>query len=290
VKVCLFCERGFSSNDWRCPDCGKVPEKLGGFYAFAPALALQNDGYPVEYFRTLAAMEAGHFWFESRNRIILWALGKYFSEARSFLEIGCGTGFVLSSVCRSFPTLRASGSEIFVEGLQFAAGRLPGIDLFQMDARAIPFKSEFDAIGAFDVLEHIEDDRLVLRQIWQALNPGGGILITVPQHPFLWSSVDDNSFHKRRYTKPELAGKLREANFEVLHMTSFVTLLLPLMWLSRLRFKGRREASAPQVELRTPRLLGKFFSTVSRWEGSLVFKGISLTAGGSLFAIARRPK
>lgn len=289
MKLCIFCERDFSSDDWICPVCGGVPERLEGFYAFAPVLARQNDGFAPEYFRDLAEIEAGHFWFESRNRIILWALEKYLSDLETYLEIGCGTGFVLSSVRRSFPKTRASGSEIFIEGLQFAAGRLPGVHLFQMDARSIPFKSEFDAIGAFDVLEHIEDDRLVLRQIWQAVKPGGGVLITVPQHPFLWSSIDDKSFHKRRYTRPEMAGKLKEANFEVLHMTSFVTLLLPFMLLSRLRYKRGLEGSIPDAELRMSPTLGRFFSMVSRAEESLIHKGLSLTAGGSLLVVARRP-
>jgi SAM-dependent methyltransferase len=289
VKVCVFCQQDFSSPDWRCPVCGKSPVQLEDFYAFAPELARQNDGFSPEYFRNLAEIEPGHFWFESRNHTIVWALETYFSEAETFLEIGCGTGFVLSSVSAALPHLRASGSEIFVEGLQFAAGRLPGIDLFQMDARSIPFRSEFDAIGAFDVLEHIEDDRLVLRQMWQAVKPGGGVLITVPQHPFLWSSVDDNAFHKRRYTRAELAGKLREANFEMLHMTSFVTLLLPFMLLSRLRFKGRRKESMDHPEFRIPPVLAEFFAAVSRVEESLIRKGRSLMAGGTLFAIARRP-
>jgi SAM-dependent methyltransferase len=290
VKLCVFCKQDFSSPDWRCPFCGHAPGQLEGFYAFAPELARQNDGFSPDYFRSLAEIEPGHFWFESRNRIILWILKTYFSEAQTFLEIGCGTGFVLSSVCTAFPRVRASGSEIFVEGLQFAAARLPGIDLFQMDARAIPFRSEFDVIGAFDVLEHIENDCLVLRQMWQAVKPGGGVLITVPQHPFLWSSVDDNAFHKRRYTRAELAAKLRDADFEVLHMTSFVTLLLPFMLLSRLRFKGRRKESADHPEFRIPPLLAKLFATVSRVEESLIRKRHSLMAGGTLFAIARRPK
>jgi SAM-dependent methyltransferase len=57
--------------------------------------------------------------------------------------------------------------------------------LFQMDARKIPFESEFDVIGAFDVLEHIEEDEKALAQIFHAVLPGGGLILTVPQHRFL---------------------------------------------------------------------------------------------------------
>ncbi len=76
--------------------------------------------------------------------------------------------------------------------------------MLQFDACAIPYKAEFDVIGAFDVIEHIEEDTAALTQMYQALKPGGGLLITVPQHRFLWSAVDEMSYHKRRYHRNEL--------------------------------------------------------------------------------------
>jgi 2-polyprenyl-3-methyl-5-hydroxy-6-metoxy-1,4-benzoquinol methylase len=42
-----------------------------------------------------------------------------------------------------------------------------------MDARNIPFAEEFDIIGAFDVLEHIEQDTDVLAKMYQATQNGG---------------------------------------------------------------------------------------------------------------------
>ena len=135
-----------------CPGCFWCPPIHEGFRAFAWQLADQNDGFKAEYFAELAALEEAHFWFESRNRIILWALRRYFSDVNSFLEIGCGTGYVLSGVRFSFPQLRIAGSEVFARGLTFASARLPDVELFQMDARAIPFDREFGVIGAFDVL------------------------------------------------------------------------------------------------------------------------------------------
>jgi SAM-dependent methyltransferase len=262
---------------------------MEGFFAFAPALAHQSDGFAPEYFPRLVELESGHFWFEARNRVILWALQKYLPQAVSFLEIGCGTAFVLSSIRAKFPGMRICGSEVFIEGLPFAAARLPGVDLFQMDARSIPFDSEFDGIGAFDVIEHIEEDRLVLHEIWRALKPGGAVLITVPQHPLLWSAIDEHSFHKRRYTAKELAGKLREAGFQVLYLTSFVSLLLPFVLLSRLRRRRYTERIAPGAALEINPVLNRLFSFVLGFERLLIERGFVLPAGGSLFAAARRP-
>lgn len=289
MKVCVSCGRGFGSEGWNCPSCGETPRRVDGFFAFAPALAHQNDGFAPEYFPRLVELESGHFWFEARNRIILWALQKYLPQAESFLEIGCGTGFVISSIRTRFPAMRICGSEISIDGLPFAAARLPGVDLFQMDARSIPFDSEFDGIGAFDVIEHIEEDRLVLRQIWRALKPGGVVLIAVPQHPLLWSAIDEHSFHKRRYTAKELAGKLQEAGFDVLRLTSFVSLLLPLVLLSRLRLR-RHAKLAPGAALKINPVLNQFFASVLGLERRLIERGFVLPAGGSLFAVARRPR
>ena len=63
--------------------------------------------------------------------------------------------------------------------------------LIQMDARSIPYTDEFDVVGAFDVLEHVEQDAEALSAMYRACRTGGGILITVPQHKFLWSAVDE---------------------------------------------------------------------------------------------------
>ena len=138
-----------------------------------------------------------------------------------------------------------SGSEIYSEGLDYAANRVKRAALFQMDARDIPFESEFDVIGAFDVLEHIEEDEQVLEQVFRAVSPGGGIMLTVPQHRFLWSQQDEYACHVRRYEAKELRDKVEKAGFQVEWATSFVTLLLPLMVMSRLSSESLSRISTP---------------------------------------------
>src|SRR5262249_5100894 len=152
------------------------------------------------FFDELASLEAASFWFRARNELILWALRTYAPETRRFLEIGCGTGFVLGAVRAAHPDAELVGTEIFGRGLTFAAGRVPGAELVQPEAGAIPFRGDFAAIGAFDALEHIDDDRRVIGEVVRALRPGGRFLVTVPQHPALWSSQDDAARHVRRYT------------------------------------------------------------------------------------------
>ncbi len=214
MKVCVACAQPFSSPTWVCPTCGSTPPVVGGHLAFAPELAVQGSGFKEEYFAGLAALEERNFWFRSRNRLLAWSMRRHFPKAETFLEIGCGNGYVLWGLQRALPKLKLAGSEIFSAGLEFAAQRVPDVELFQMDATNIPYRDEFDVIGAFDVLEHIAPDELVLAQMHQAVKPGGGILITVPQHMSLWSQADEEAMHQRRYSAREMRQKVERAGIQ----------------------------------------------------------------------------
>jgi SAM-dependent methyltransferase len=288
MHQCLQCHQTFESSELRCPACGQVPAQILGYPAYAPALAYQNDGMPAGAHHTLDDLQEKSFWFRERNVLIVQLLRRHFPAARHLLEVGCGTGFVLAHVQRTFPAIRLCGSEIYSEALPYAHDRLgDAVTLLQMDARAIPFEKEFDVICALDVLEHIEDDESAISAMRKALVPGGGLLISVPQHPFLWSAADAYAHHKRRYRRKELLQKLCRQELEVVAMTSFMTSLLPIMTLQRL-FAARRKNYRAEGELVLPRLLDRVFGFILAAECRLISAGLSLPAGGSLFAVARR--
>ena len=288
MKICSACGERFSKVDWECPSCYHTPEIIDGYLTFAPKLAEASDGYEASIFPKLAPLESKNFWFRSRNRLIIWALRRYFPQAENFLEIGCGTGFVLSGIEQAFPHLNLYGSEIFTTGLEFASRRLSRSQLFQMDACQIPFDQEFDVIGAFDVLEHIQEDQNVLYQMYQALRPGGGLLLTVPQHPWLWSQADEYAHHVRRYRAKELKRKVESAGFKVLRMTSFVSLLLPLMLLSRLKQRRANPNYNLTSELKMSGWLNIILENFLKLEHILIQAGISFPSGGSLLLAAKK--
>ena len=288
MKRCLCCDAGFSTQGWRCPSCGWQPEARGGFPLFSPGLMEDGAGFPTSAFAQLAVLEAGSFWFRARNALLIWALGKHGAGVRSFMEIGCGTGFVLQGIGAAFPAVRLVGAEGSAEGLAFAVGRMPRAQFMQMDARDIPFLAEFDAVGAFDVIEHIEEDEAVLRQLHQALKPGGLLMLTVPQHGWLWSAEDEHAGHVRRYTSGGLHAKVTRAGFDLVESTSFVTTLLPAMWLSRIIKRRRRvEGTEASGELRLNPSLDRLFESCLRAELFLVRLGVPLPIGGSRLVVAR---
>jgi SAM-dependent methyltransferase len=286
MKLCGSCGAAF--RDEACQACSWKPEAIEGFPCFAPELARGSSGFRPELFEQLAALEPGNFWFRARNLMIVDAMARYFPDASNMLEIGCGTGYVLGGIRASFPRIRLSGSEISIEGLRHASRRVAGEALLQMDARAIPFQDEFDVIGAFDVIEHIPEDERVLAEIWKALAPGGGVLITVPQHPALWSVQDEVACHQRRYRRGEMEGKLRDAGFDVLMTTSFVSLLLPLLAISRLRKKNPPEDYDPASELKLPNFANSVLFAILLFERRLIRIGVRFPAGGTRLIVARK--
>jgi SAM-dependent methyltransferase len=288
MKVCLHCKYIFSFDEWTCPSCGHHPERLNGIEAYAPEFANGGEGFKPEYFSELSRLEAENFWFRARNELILWALRTYKPDASTFLEVGCGTGFVLSGIARACPKLALSGSEIFLAGLSHASERVPCAHFMQMDARRVPFLDEFDAIGAFDVLEHIEEDEIVLDQLYRAIKPGGVLLLTVPQHPSLWSASDEYACHVRRYTQHEIEQKVLTAGFELLRSSSFVTILLPAMMLSRVFQKRRTKDFDPVSELSINAVLNKIFYFFMIIELAGIRLGISYPVGGSRLIVAKR--
>jgi SAM-dependent methyltransferase len=255
---------------------------------FAPKLADTVNGVDPKFFDGLSELEAEYFWFVSRNELIVGLANKFFPDARRFLEIGCGNGAVLRAIAKSRPWERLVGSELHPSGLAHARKRLPsGAEFVQMDARDIPAIGVFDLTGAFDVIEHIADDEGVLRGLREAMQTGGGVIVAVPQHPWLWSRVDDIAHHQRRYRRGELEAKLLRNGFEVLFSSSFTALLLPLMAASRLKGCEKEEDESLNREFKLNPHANRLFTAILRAEVRMTLAGWRWPAGGSRIVVGR---
>lgn len=264
--------------------------RVGNVGAVEPAPPVEHprrEGrFPPEAFEQLATIESGHYWFESRNRLITWAIGRYFPGARTLLEIGCGTGFVLQGVHAAFPALRLTASDAMAGGLEVAGRRVPSAALLQQDARELDAAEQFDLVVAFDVLEHIPEDVQVMGRMFQAVRPGGGVIVTVPQHPQLWSRTDECARHVRRYRRRELVDRLQQTGFDIVRVTSFVSLLLPLMAASR--WAAQREEHHTDREFVVSPMVNAALRAVLAVERGAIRLGASWPAGGSLLVVARK--
>lgn len=268
--------------------------EIEGFRCYAPDVARSYADYPSDGFDVTAEVEASSFWCRTRNRIIGGVVERFADRSRTLdmLEIGCGIGGIVAEL-RRFSHLRLTASEIYLQALRYARTRVPGVQFIQLDATEMPFRDEFDLVGAFDVLEHIQDDERVIRGVRDALRPGGLFLVTVPQHKWMWSALDEIVNHKRRYTRTELLEKLQRGGFDVLFCSSFVTLLFPAMVASRLLARARpisadrKQAFASEVTL--PPLANRVCDWLMRVDEFAVRSGVSLPYGGSLLVVAHKP-
>lgn len=287
MKLCYDCGSPLCEAERACSACGYTPLDDGRIALFDPAFRA-DENFSAALHEEIDALQEGSFWFRARNRLISSLLSKYCPLATNLIEVGCGTGFVLKAVSKLYPAAHVAGSELFPNALHRAANRLPGrVELMQFDARKMPFENEFDVVCAFDVLEHIEEDEDVLRRFQKAMLPGGTAVLSVPQHPSLWSRNDELWFHKRRYKIGELEEKCRQAGLNVVFSSSFVASLLPLMAAQRLWNKRTRRQDGYE-ELRISALTNKILEPLLSTEARLISMGFSMPVGGSRFVVARK--
>ena len=273
---------------------------IEGFKCYAPELAFENRDYSPEYFEKMFALEENNFWFQARNRILRGLFEKFLGLERpaNILEIGVGTGYVLKELA-SIKNFRLCGGELHISGLRFARRRLPDVEFIQLDATRMPFENEFDAVGAFDVLEHVDEDTRIMQSVHRSLKPGGLFFITVPQHKWLWGQQDEGAYHKRRYSRQEMLKKLENANFKIEFVSSFVTVLFPLMVLSRWPVLkkhppdsgvdyGSQEVDYNFDELKISPAVNALSGLFMKIDEFCLKMGWSLPFGGSLAVVARK--
>ena len=173
-------------------------------------------------------IEDRHWWFVARRDIISGVIGRFLSpdpKAR-ILEAGCGTGGNLAMLAK----FGAVDAFEYDEDAQAAARAKSRLDIrFGALPQDVPFADrDYNVIGLFDVLEHVEADSESLAALAERLAPGGRIIMTVPAFPFLWSRHDERHHHFRRYTRSSLAEAAQRAGLRVTYSTYFNTLLFPV--------------------------------------------------------------
>ena len=264
-----------------------------GIKCFSPEVASSYADYPDEGFGLTDKAGESSFWVRSRNRLFKRIVENHLipSGKTKFLEIGCGTGGFIEKIIDN-ESLEITGSEVYLRGLLYAKKNLPNVDFIQFDVTKGVVGDEFDIIVAFDVIEHIEDDVAAISNINKMLHKGGSFIVTVPQHMFLWSKLDEIVKHKRRYSRRELVAKLQSNGFDISYCTSFLFALFPLMLISRIFDKGRDQSDFDEEALEKrvtfSNMLNWIFDRLMRIDEALIRLGISLPFGGTLVVVARK--
>lgn len=271
------------------------PTIIKGIKCYSPEEVERYADYPDDGFDVTDKLEGDSFWVRSRNRLLKKIINKHGRRFRKprFLEIGCGTGAFIEELARD-SNLQITGSEIYLGGLHYAKRRLPNVEFIQFDAKQGVLPEKFEIIAAFDVIEHIDDDIAAISNIHQMLADDGCFIVTVPQHMFLWSRLDEIVMHKRRYSRKELVSKLQHQGFTIGMCSSFLFVLFPLMAIARLldRPNKDQDSNSTGFEERVgfPKTINWIFDKLMRIDEALIERGISLPFGGSLLVVAHKGK
>ncbi|MFC2146245.1 class I SAM-dependent methyltransferase [Acidobacteriota bacterium] len=180
--------------------------------------------FPENGYNRCFQFEEHSFWFIHRNNCIIETV-KNFPPAGCFFDIGGGNGFV--SIGLEKNGINTCLVEPGMEGILNARKRkLRNLVCSSFDDAHF-HENSLPAIGAFDLIEHIDNDSSFLSKLAEALIYNGRLFLTVPAFNTLWSSVDDYSGHFRRYTLKSMSSKLKAAGFEIEYGT-YIFSILPI--------------------------------------------------------------
>jgi SAM-dependent methyltransferase len=249
----------------------------------------ERIAYDEELHSQNSSFEQDSFWFKHRNAIFNMLIRKFEVE-QPLVDMGGGTGIVAEALQKcGVVALNLEPTEF---GASCSVGRgVPTLQATLREAGAIA--SALPSVGLFDVLEHIEKDAETLQGIYDALKPGGYLIVAVPAYSWLWSNEDLKAEHCRRYTKKMLVEDLEKAGFNIEFSSYlFMFLVAPVFLLRTVpSWGGRNKKLQENTERR--HVLGRFprmvVDALLSYERKRLTKGRSLPFGTSVLAVARKP-
>ena len=216
--------------------------ETGGVWTMPTAVA-PSVSYPEDVREPLVGAEDVGWWFRARNKVITSVLDATVPD-RSILEVGSGNGVVAAHLAGigfdvvAVEPSRSGCDQAVVRGVHtVVSGDLGSMNLA---AGTVPL------VGMFDVIEHLEDDSAVLREVHRVTATGGHCVLTVPAYGWLWSQADETAGHYRRHSKTTLDRTMRAVGFRPVFRSYFFSVAtLPAFLVRTVPYRlGRRESAA----------------------------------------------
>lgn len=226
----------------------------------------------------LGAGIGSHWYYHSKAAALRRAVGAL--VPRRLLDVGAGSGFFSRHLLERTPAESALCVDI-----GYAADRDDRVAGKPVLYRRDTGPTDCDLVLMMDVLEHVDDDRGLVRHYADKVPGGAHFLVTVPAFEFLWSGHDVFLEHKRRYRLPEIETAMRDAGLEIVRGSYYFGLVFPLAAAVRL---ADRNTTEPRSSLKKQGALTNALLTAICATELPLFPWNRL-AGLSCFVLARKP-
>lgn len=185
------------------------------------------------YYKDFFILEKAHWLFKVRRKILLYFIEKYSRVGSTIFDFGCGSGYLVGEL--QHLGYDAHGADFEKDAIDYGMNNdVKNLKLAVGEKIDYP-DATFDTVTAFDVLEHINDERPVIGEFIRILKPGGRLIVTVPAYQWLWGVQDEVSHHFRRYNMSSLVRVFNNfQGLKILRKTYFNTLLFSPIAIVRL--------------------------------------------------------
>ncbi|HBG26852.1 MAG: hypothetical protein A2Y10_07700 [Planctomycetes bacterium GWF2_41_51] len=236
-------------------------------------------------------MEQKHWWFCAKRKIVLSLIKKYLplnspEKDIKVYDLGCGCGMMLMDLSKC--GYNALGFESNNLALEYCRKR--GVKAFNSE---ITQKIELndnsaDCVTLLDVLEHVEDEKKVLSEVFRILKPGGLLICTVPAYQWLWTRRDEFHHHKKRYNKNDIIKLFKSFSQCNVILASYINCFLFPIALCE-RFIRKKFSPSASGDLSLPKFgINAILKNIFSLERFFLKNNISLPFGLSVIAIIQK--
>jgi SAM-dependent methyltransferase len=203
---------------------------------------MEFQGQVVSYLSPSMPVNMGDWWFDVANGHHFWIRRRFhvmrrladtaLRNSKCATEIGCGNGLLQREIEDHYKK-PVTGFDLNEYALQKNVSRMSPLYCYDIHQRNPEFRSKFDLVVLFDVLEHIEDESDFLQSVKFHLAGSGLLLVNVPAHHRLYSDYDRAAGHVRRYSVNQLAEVAERNGLRIRVSTYWGLPLLPLLLLRK---------------------------------------------------------
>jgi SAM-dependent methyltransferase len=177
------------------------------------------------HLKELEELESTYWWHVAKRKLALTLLQRFAPPPGLLVEGGIGA----SANLQEFQSTgyEVQGFDVMPEAISMAQNKgIKSVDIHDLE-KPWPVAKQARAIVLLDVLEHIEESELALKNMKEVLAPDGAVILTVPAYPCLYNAWDKKLGHFRRYTKSMLRKEVAAAGLKLKWIGHWNSFTLP---------------------------------------------------------------